>query len=59
MLVLKEIRDTAVVVKARLPWDDEIGYPAVEAFKNDRIPFILDEVRLDLGKRGFSLKNWT
>jgi hypothetical protein len=34
-----------------LPWDDKIGYAAVEAFKNERISFILNQVKLDLGKK--------
>ena len=54
MLVLKETRAIYYYGgKTTLKWDNKIGYPAVEAFKNDRISFILDEVRVDLRKRGF------
>ena len=34
-------------------WDDRVGYPALEAFKTKRVPFIEAEARLDLHKRGF------
>src|SRR5277367_727800 len=30
----------------KLSWDDKIGYPGVEAFKNERISFILNQVKL-------------
>lgn len=36
-----------------LYWDKLIGYPATEAFKNERVSFIVAEAKLDLEKRGF------
>jgi len=42
--------------KNTLTWDELIGYPAVEAFKHERVSFILDQAKLDLEKRGFAVK---
>ena len=39
--------------KTELVWDTEMGYPAIEAFKTNRVPFIVEEAKLDLRKRGF------
>jgi len=38
---------------SELHWDKLIGYPATEAFKNERVSFIITEAKLDLEKRGF------
>jgi len=36
-----------------LSWDELVGYPAKEAFKNERVSFIVAEAKLDLERRGF------
>jgi hypothetical protein len=42
--------------KTELVWDTKIGYPAVEAFKTKRVPYIVEEAKLDLCKRGFTVE---
>jgi len=34
-------------------WDELIGYPSLEAFKKNRVSFIVEAAKLDLRKRGF------
>jgi len=43
--------------KAILAWDHKIGYHAVEAFNLNRIPFIIEETKLDLRRRGFTVEH--
>ena len=44
--------------KTELICDTVIGYPAIEAFKMNRVQFIVEEAKLDLRKRGFIVEQF-